>query len=47
MITKNKEIYFIDIRKMLIKNKFTFKNGKSEITFLCNKNNDIQLYIGN
>ena len=46
MITQNKKIYFIDIRKMLIKNKFTFKNGKREITFLCNKNNDIQLYIG-
>ena len=46
MITQTKEIYFIDIRNLMIKNRFTFKNEKSEIKFLYNKNNYIHLYIG-
>ena len=46
MITQNKEIYFLDIRNMMIKNRFTFKNEKSEIKFVYNKNNDIHLFIG-
>ena len=46
MVTQNKEIYFIDIRSMITKKRFKFKNRKGEIEFLYNKNKDIYIYTG-